>query len=36
MGGALKTRLDEKSALRDWMGGTPPPGRLESFPTKGV
>ena len=36
MGGALKTRLDEKRALQDWMGGTPPPDGLESFPTKGV
>ena len=36
MGGALKTRLDEKSALPEWMGGTPAAGRLESFPTKGV
>ncbi len=36
MGGALKTRLDEKRALREWMGGTPPVGPLESFPTKGV
>ena len=36
MGGALKTRLDEKSALREWMGGAPAAGPLESFPTKGV
>ena len=36
MGGALKTRLDEKSALSEWMGGTPPPGLLDRFPTKGV
>ena len=36
MGGALKTRLDEKRALRDWMGGAPAVGLLESFPTKGV
>ena len=36
MGGALTKRLDEKRALRDWMGGTPAVGPLESFPTKGV
>ena len=36
MGGALKTRLDEKSALREWMGGAPAAGPLESFPTKGL
>lgn len=36
MGGALKTRLDEKDALPDWMGGTPSPGPPERFQTKGV
>ena len=36
MGGALKTRLDEKRALPEWMGGTLAAGSLESFPTKGV
>ena len=36
MGGALSTRLDEKSALREWMGGAPAAGSLENFPTKGV
>ena len=36
MGGALKTRLDERNALPDWTGGAPRPGRLESFATKGV
>ena len=36
MGGALRTRLDEKSALREWMGGVPAAGSLENFPTKGV
>ncbi len=36
MGGALTTRLDEKTGLRDWMGGAPAAGRLESFPTRGV
>ena len=36
MGGALKTRLDEKSALLEWMGGTPSAGPIESFQTKGV
>jgi hypothetical protein len=36
MGGALRTRLHEKNALREWMGGTPAAGSLESFPTKGV
>ena len=36
MGGVLSTRLDEKSALREWMGGAPAAGSLESFPTKGV
>lgn len=36
MGGALKMRLDEKNPLREWMGGTGPPGGLEQFPTKGI
>lgn len=36
MGGALKTRLDEKTAYREWLGETSSPGSLESFPTKGV
>ena len=36
MGGALSTRLDEKGALREWMGGAPAAGSLENFPTKGV
>ncbi len=36
MGGALKMRLDERDAMCDWQGGTGPPGKLESFPTKGV
>lgn len=36
MGGALKMRLDEKDAMKEWMGGTPQSGRLERFPTKGV
>ena len=36
MGGALKTRLDERNALPEWMGGELRPGRLESFATKGV
>ena len=36
MGGALKTRLDERNALREWMGGEQRPGRLESFAMKGV
>ena len=36
MGGALKTRLDEKDVMKEWMGGTPTPGRLERFRTKGV
>ena len=36
MGGALNMRLDEKNPLREWMGGTGPPGGLEHFPTKGV
>ena len=35
MGGALKMRLDEKDALKEWHGGTPPPW-LEVFPTRGV
>lgn len=36
MGGALKMRLDEKDAMKEWMGGTPRSGRLERFPTKGA
>ena len=36
MGGALKTRLDERNALLQWMGGELRPGRLGSFATKGV
>jgi molecular chaperone HscA len=36
MGGALTTRLDERNALLEWMGGELRPGRLESFATKGV
>ena len=36
MGGALKTRLDERMALPDWPGGSPRPGRLERYATKGV
>ena len=36
MGGALRTRLDEKDVMKEWMGGTSQPGRLERFPTKGV
>ena len=36
MGGALKVRLDERRAMTDWQGGAPPPGRLETFPTKGI
>lgn len=36
MGGALNMRLDEKNPLREWMGGAGAPGRLESFPMKGV
>ncbi len=36
MGGALNTRLDERTALRDWLGGERPPGGLESSATKGV
>lgn len=36
MGGALRTRLDEKDVMKEWMGGMSQPGRLERFPTKGV
>ena len=36
MGGALNTRLDERNALLDWLGGELQRGRLESFATKGV
>ena len=36
MGGALTTRLDERNALPEWLGGEQQPGRLESFATKGV
>ena len=36
MGGALPRRLDERDALNEWMGGTPPPGGLERFQTRGV
>ena len=36
MGGALRTRLDEKDVMKEWMGGTSQPGWLERFPTKGV
>ena len=36
MGGALKMRLDERDAMCEWHGGTPPPGKLEKFQTKGV
>ena len=36
MGGALKTRLDERNALGEWMGGEWRPRRLERFATKGV
>ena len=36
MGGALTTRLDERNALPEWMGGEQRPGRLESFAAKGV
>ena len=36
MGGALKMRLDEKDAMSEWMGGAPPPGPLERFPTRGI
>lgn len=36
MGGALPMRLDERDALNEWMGGSPAPGTLEAFPTKGV
>ena len=35
MGGALDMLLDEKAALREFMGGTPAPGPLDSFPTRG-
>ena len=35
MGGALRMRLDEKGALKTFEGGTPPPGGLDSFPTRG-
>lgn len=36
MGGALKMRLDERRVMTDWHGGEPPPGRLETFATRGV
>ena len=36
MGGALKMRLDERNALREWMGGEWRTRRLERFATKGV
>ena len=36
MGGALKTRLDERNALPDWSGGEWQPRRLEKYATKGV
>ena len=36
MGGALRMMLDEKKPMRVWMGGTPEPGRLETFQTKGL
>ena len=36
MGGALKMRLDERRAMTDWQGGAPPPGPLETFPTRGT
>ena len=32
MGGALKTRFDEKKALRDFQGGTSSPGLLKNPP----
>ena len=36
MGGALKTRLDERNALLEWMGGESRPGPLGGYATKGV
>lgn len=36
MGGALKMRLDERRPMTDWQGGAPPPGPLETFPTRGT
>ena len=36
MGGALPMRLDERKSLKEWYGGTKPPGPLESFPTRGA
>lgn len=35
MGGALRMLLSEKEALREFMGGTPAPGPLDSFATRG-
>ena len=36
MGGALPMRLDERDALNEWLGGTPPAGKLEKFPVQGI
>ena len=32
----MKLRLDEKKAMREWLGAARLPGPLESFPVKGV
>jgi molecular chaperone HscA len=35
IGGALPV-LDEKRLMKEWLGGTPPPGRLERYQTTGI
>ena len=36
MGGAMPMLLDERKALLDWAGGTPAPGPLTRYPTRGI
>ena len=36
MGGAMPMLLDERKAQLDWAGGTPAPGPLTRYPTRGI
>ena len=36
MGGAMPMLLDESAAELAWEGGTPPPGPLSRYPTRGI
>ena len=36
MGGAMPMLLDESEAALDWAGGTPAPGSLSRYPTRGI